>query len=64
MNSPTHIVRGVDVRAGRQQDPHHLHMPTGRRHVKWGALALRGGRSGKVDTQREETPLTKGTPSL
>jgi hypothetical protein len=30
-------------------------MPKGCRHVKWGGLALRGDRSGKDDTQREET---------
>ena len=54
---PTHIVRGVDVRAGRQQDLCHLRIPNVRRHVKWGALVLRGGRSGKNDTKRKETPL-------
>jgi hypothetical protein len=53
----THSAHGLDVCTGRQQDLRHLHMPTGRRHVKWGALVLRGGRSGKNDTQRNETPL-------
>jgi hypothetical protein len=51
------FVRVVDVRAGRQQDRCHLHMPTGRRPVKWGGLALRGDRSGKDDSKREETPF-------
>jgi hypothetical protein len=51
----TNIVRVVDFRAGRQKDLRQLRMPTGRRRVKWGGLALRRDRSGKDDTQREET---------
>ena len=47
---PTHNVRGVDVRAGRQQDLHHLLIPSVRRRVKWGVLVLRGERSGKDNT--------------
>jgi hypothetical protein len=44
----------VDVRAGRQQDLHHLRMPTDRREVKWGELVLSGDRSGKEDTYSTE----------
>jgi hypothetical protein len=50
---PTHIARGVDVRAGRQQSLHQLPMPMERRQVKWGELVLSGDRSGKYDTHTE-----------
>jgi hypothetical protein len=53
----THIVCGVDVRAGRQQDLRHLRMLICCRPVKWGGHVLRGGKSGKVDTQRDKTTL-------
>ena len=52
---PTHINRGVDVCAGRQQDFCRLHMPMNSRRVKWGELILKGDIIGKDDMHRDKT---------